>query len=577
MAVQPMPGMPHVTVERDVPSRMRDGVTLYADVYRPAEEGPYPVILMRTPYGKEAAESNFGYTHPSWYARQGYVVVVQDTRGRWTSEGDFYPFRDEAEDGYDTIEWAARLPGADGRVGMYGFSYVGATQLLPAALRPPSLAAICPAFTGSQYYEGWTYKQGALSLAFAASWAAFLALDTAKRRRDDEALAALGTALLGAESWYWSLPLTTWPPLANGDAPYFYDWLAHPTYDDYWRRWSTDEDYGRLQVPALHIGGWYDVFAAGTVKNFVGMRAGAGDARTREAQKLLIGPWYHMPWQPVGWQGDADAEAGPNVVDDWELRWFDHFLKGRENGVLDSPVTVFVMGDGWRDFDAWPPSSARATDYFLHSDGRANSSLGDGALSMDAPGDEPADVYTYDPDIPQPSLGGHSCCLTAITPMGPACQEEAERTKNVLVYTTAPLERELDIVGDVTVTVYAASTAPDTDFTARLCVVPENGCSTNLLEGIVRARFRDSLTDPTLIAPGEVYEYRIELGPIGARVAAGARLRLDISSSDFPQWDRNLNTGGPPGGEPASAAVVATQVVLHDRAHPSRVTLPVLA
>jgi len=340
----PVPGVPGVWVERNVPCRVRDGTTLMADVYRPEGEGPFPVILIRLPYDKTQSE-NVAYSHPSWYARHGYIVVCQDTRGRYASEGEWYPFLHEAEDGYDTIEWAARLPGANGRVGMYGFSYAGATQLLPATLRPPSLVTICPVMTGSQYYEGWTYNQGALALAFAASWALSLGVQCAKRRGDDAAVREYATAFANALNWDWYLPLDEYPPLRLPDTAYFFDWLAHPTYDDYWRRWSIDEDYSRITVPALHIAGWYDVFLSGTVKNFLGLREQAGSEEARQGQKLIIGPWYHIPWRSLAASTTGD-NASPSLIDDWQLRWFDQFLKGSWTGVLESPVTVFVMGDG---------------------------------------------------------------------------------------------------------------------------------------------------------------------------------------------------------------------------------------
>jgi uncharacterized protein len=285
----------NLTVERDVPGRMRDGTTLYADIYRPATGGPFPVILMRLPYDKTQAE-NITYRHPSWYARQGYMVVLQDTRGRWRSEGEFYSFAHEADDGYDAVEWAAALPHSNGRVGMYGFSYVGATQLQAALRRPPSLRTIGPALTGSQYYEGWAYNGGAFALAFNASWVTNLAMDTARKRGDDGHTRDLAAAFLGAPAWYGHLPLDEYPPLASHDlARYFFDWLAHPSNGEYWRRWSVEEDYARIDVPALHVGGWYDVFVGGTVRNFDGLRRGAGGDRSRAAQQLLVGPWYRLP------------------------------------------------------------------------------------------------------------------------------------------------------------------------------------------------------------------------------------------------------------------------------------------
>jgi uncharacterized protein len=281
-----------------------------------------------------------------------------------------------------------------------------------------------------------------------------------------------------------------------------------------------------------------------------------------------------MPWKPVG---SAPEHVGSNVVDDWQLRFLDHVLKGRETGIFDSPATVFVMNDGWRDLDGWPPSTSRGIDWYFHSDGRALSSSGDGTLSTEPPQDEPPDLFLYMPGRPVLSAGGHSCCLEIVAPMGPADQQAAERSRLVLVYTSAPLDRDLVLVGDVTATLHAASSATDTDFTVRLCVVDADGRSTNVQEGIVRASHRESLERPAPIVPGDVYEYRIELGPVGIRITAGHRLRVDISSSDFPQWDRNLNTGGGFAKKGPSAVRTATQTVLHDRAHPSRITLPAVS
>jgi putative CocE/NonD family hydrolase len=570
---RPLPGLPGVTLQRDVPCRMRDGVTLYADVYRPQGEGPFPVILMRLPYDKTSAE-NISFSDPSWYARHGYLVVIQDVRGRCLSEGEFIPFLHEIDDGYDTIEWAAKLPGANGRVGMYGFSYAGATQLLPATLRPPSLTTICPAMTASQYFDGWTYNQGALALAFTMSWATQLASGDARRAKDGNALGQLDMAFAGVQGWHWFLPLEAYPPLAGGYGGYFREWLSHPTYDAYWRRWSIDEDYSQLTTPALHVAGWYDIFLAGSVKNFLGMRQSAGTPEARAGQKLVIGPWLHMPWAPVS---DSPQGVAPTVVDDLQLRWFDHFLKGEETDVMDAPVRLFIMGaEEWRDYPDWPPPDSTPMRWYLHSAGRANSRFGDGSLSTVAPGAEPPDYFTYDPAYPNPSLGGHSCCFSFVSPMGPADQRASEEFNSVLVYTSEPLAQPLELIGDVTVTLYAASSAPDTDWTARLCEVHPDGRSINLKEGIVRARYRDSLTEPTLIEPDRVYRYEISLGPIGARIAAGNRLRLTVSSSDFPQWDRNLNTGGPLFSEGLTDAVVARQTVLHDGEHASYVTLPTM-
>ncbi len=409
MTRQALPGTPELTLERDVPCQLADGVTTYADVYRPESEGPQPVLLISSPYGKEIAESNVGFAHPSWYARQGYVVVSHDTRGRFRSEGDFNPFFREGQDVAELVEWAAELDGCDGRVATYGFSYPGLNQLLAAQRKPTPLRAIAPAFTAGSPYHEWFYDQGALSLAFAASWSNFLALDIAVRRGDDAALAHLSAALGDAMKWYWAQPLNAYPPLADGHAPFFFDWLAHPTYDEFWQQ--IEVDHSLVEQPALHVGGWYDVFVRGTVRNFRELTE-AGHA----PQKLVLGPWHHMPGRPLG---GASAEAGPAVVDDWHVRFWNETLKGEASGVFDAPVTAYLIGDGWHDADAWPPSATTPTDWFFHSAGQATSSFGDGSLSTSPPEAEPPDVYTEVASYPPLSAGGRSCCIEGLAPMGP--------------------------------------------------------------------------------------------------------------------------------------------------------------
>jgi putative CocE/NonD family hydrolase len=565
--------VPGVTVEVDQPVPMRDGTILRADVYRPEEPGTYPVLLIRIPYDKTQSE-NVIYAHPSWYARNGYIVVCQDTRGRYRSDGEFYPFKYEAEDGYDTVEWCARLDGSSGKVGMFGASYGGATQLLAAVEQPPSLGALIPAVTASQYYEGWTYNQGTFALGFALSWALSLGINVAQKRGDDSAAAAFAAGFASSLALDWSLPLDDIPALNNQDTPFFNDWLAHPTYDDYWKRWSIDEDYSRIQVPALHVGGWYDIFLSGTVKNFLGMREGAGNEYARTNQRLLIGPWYHIPWRVLdGVDGDA---ANPYVFDEWQLAWFDRQLKAESVSDSDPAVRLYILREGkWRNFDQWPPSGVVPTTYYLHSRGRANSLFGDGALNIDEPTAEVPDVYTYDPVGPHPGHGGHSCCFEDVAPMGPADQFHREVNNGVLVYTSEPLTEPMWLIGDVSATIYGATTAVDTDYAVRLCVVDRNGVSTNIQEGIVRARYRESLTNPSLVEPNKIYRYEIHLGPVGVKLDAGERIRVQVTSNDFPQWDRNLNTGNSPSSEGLASAIVATQAIYHDAVHPSSITLPV--
>ena len=565
MSTEVLPGTPELTVERNVDVPLAGGVTSYADVYRPRSSDPLPALVISTPYDKQDAESNVGFAHPSWFARQGYVVVSHDVRGRFKSEGTFVPFFHEGEDVASLVEWAAQLDGCDGRVATYGFSYPGLNQLLAAQRQPAPLQAIAPSFTAGSPYREWFYSQGALGLAFAASWANYLAMDTAARREDDATLAQLGASLADSQKWYWALPINAYPPLAEGRAPYFFDWVGHPTFDEFWQ--GIEVDHARIQLPGLHVGGWYDVFVRGTIRTFTELTR-AGHA----PQKLVIGPWHHMPWKPLG--GES-PEAGPSVVDDWHVRFWNETLKGESTDVFDAAVSAYVMGDGWHEADAWPPSATTPTAWFLHSEGRAASSFGDGTLTTTPPDEEPPDVYSYVAGNPAMSMGGRSCCIELLAPMGPVDQSGREETRLVLVYTSAPLEEELLLLGDVSLTLFASSSATDTDFCARLCRVNEAGSSMNLTEGIVRARFRESLTSPTPIEPGRVYEYTIDMGPVGARIAPGERVRASVSSADFPLYDRNLNTGGPLYAEPASAEVLATQSVLHDAEHPSRITLPV--
>jgi putative CocE/NonD family hydrolase len=565
--------VPGVTVEIDQPVPMRDGTILRADVYRPEAPGNYPVLLIRIPYDKTQSE-NVIYAHPSWYARHGYIVVCQDTRGRYQSDGEFYPFKYEAQDGYDTVEWCGALERSTGKVGMFGASYGGATQLLAAVEAPPSLATLIPSVTASQYYEGWTYNQGAFALGFALSWALSLGINVAQKRGDDAAAASFAVGFAASLALDWSLPLDDIPALNNQDTPFFNDWIAHPTYDDYWKQWSIDEDYSRIQVPALHVAGWYDIFLPGSVRNFVGLRANAGNERARANQRLLIGPWFHIPWRVLG--GVEEDEASPHAFDAWQIDWFDRHLKAEPVENADAPVRLYILREGkWRDFDNWPPTGSKSTAFYLHSEGRANSHFGDGTLDTTAPENELPDVYTYDPVGPQPGHGGHSCCFENVAPMGPADQYQREVNNGVLVYTSAPLEEPMWLIGDVSATIYGATTAVDTDYAVRLCVVDRNGISTNIQEGIVRARYRESLTNPTLLEQGKIYRYEIPLGPVGVKLDKGERIRVQVTSNDFPQWDRNLNTGNSPSSEGLASAIVATQAIYHDAEHPSSVTLPV--
>jgi hypothetical protein len=564
-ATAPPAGPFRVKVESGLRVPMRDGVKLIADVYRPVDEGRFPVLLQRTPYNRHQPETGLAL------ASHGYVVVLQDTRGRYDSEGEFYPFRHEANDGYDTVEWAAALPSSDGKVGMFGGSYVGATQMLAAMARPPHLVAIHPNVTASEYYEGWTYQGGALMQWFTSSWASGLAVDTLRRRADP---------LAQPRDWVQDLPVDRYhlldlPPVASL-APYFQDWLKHETADDYWRATRVSDHYGEMAVKALHRAGWHDIFSTGSIRNYIGMRAGAATASAREGQRLLIGPWAHWETSPDGKVGEVVFGKAAVVDDDaLLLRWSDHTLKGQANEyATGAPVRLFVMGENvWRDEQEFPPARARATRYYLHSAKGARSGAGDGTLSIQLPRNEPPDRFTYDPADPVPTLGGRLCCGATYLP-GPADQRANESRADVLVYSTPPLERGVEVTGFVTAEIQAESSAVDTDFTAMLVDVDPSGLARYLADGIVRARYWKSTEGAEPLEPGRIETYAIDLGATSNVFKAGHRIRLYVSSSNFPRFDRNLNTGEPLAH--ATRMVKAQQTVHHDRGHPSVLILPIV-
>jgi uncharacterized protein len=569
------------TVERqtDVSATMRDGSKLMADIYRPKEPGSYPIILMRLPYNKDAAQT-YVYAAPQAYASHCYIVVIQDVRGQYKSGGEFYTFRDEGADGYDTVEWAAALPGSSGKVGMYGFSYVGATQWLAAVQRPPHLVAIVPAQTSSDYYDGWSYEGGAWSLAFEESWPlTTIALSAMRRSGDQSLLDQISGAASNLPELYRHLPFADYlgPSKAGAKiAPYYIDWVTHDTRDDYWKQWSIRTRYRDVQVPALNFAGWYDVFLKGGIENFLGMRKMGDGEKARNGQRLLIGPWIHFPWTEKVGEIDFGPQAR-NPVDILQLRWFDYWLKGVANGVdREKPVRVFVMGaNKWREADDWPIPGTVFKEYYLQSLGQANTRYGNGSLALTKPaGDQPTDHYRYDPANPVPSVGGHSCCTPEVAPVGPYDQAKTEERSDVLVYSTSPLEMSVEVTGPVQLMLYAASSAPDTDFTAKLVDVHPDGKAYNLSNGIIRASSRQSLEHRAPIEPGKVYNYTIDLWPTSNLFSAGHQIRVEISSSNFPHYDRNLNTGAKLGT--STEMITADQTILHDADHPSRLVLPIV-
>jgi putative CocE/NonD family hydrolase len=559
-----------VELEVNIPIIMRDGVTLFADIYYPKGDQKFPVLLMRSPYDKTHSEF-MSYLHPEWYARQGYIVVTQDSRGKYLSEGEFHPFHYERQDGLDTIEFVKKLPKSSGKIGMYGFSYVGATQLHPALDNPEGLTAIAPAFTNDGYYEDWSYTHGATKLAFLQSWSAFLSLDQATRKGKPESARKLMKINTTIKEEYDHLPLTDHPLIDKEITSFYYEWLKHPTFDNYWNKWHLGNKYNDFQLPSLHIGGWYDTFIEGTLRNFTGM------SKYNPNQKLVIGPWYHMPW--TNFVGDIYfGEAANNVIDDLQVRWYDHWLKEEQNGIMDEPpVSIFVMGENkWRQEQEWPLARTQFTPYFVHSKGRANSLNGDGFLSIEPPGLDIPDIYVYNPLDPVPSIGGHSCCNPILTPMGPKDQRLVEGRNDVLVYTSEVLTEDLEVTGPVEAIIFASSSANDTDFTVKLVDVHPDGMAINLLEGIQRASYRESNENPQPIIPGKVYEYRFHVGSTSNLFKQGHKIRIEISSSNFPAFDVNLNNFRNDKDGTYGDSKIATQKVFHDEEHPTRVILPII-
>ncbi len=584
---------------------MRDGVKLATEVYLPdGQAGPFPTILQRTPYNRfppaAVGSTCSSPTFQAWAAR-GYAALNQDVRGRYRSQGTMNALQQEAQDGWDAIEWAAAQPWSTGKVGTLGGSYVGLTQWQPAKLAPPHLAAIAPAITASDYHDHWTYVNGVFDLYFGQTWM-IVTFAGEQLERNLEAMGAT-PADVQAQATAWqqaenakiftqsfpTLPLTAFPdfglsaPGATHElAPYYYDWLAHPTYDAFWAKLDVEPHYQDVEVPALNSGGWYDIFQVGTVRNFQYMRAEAGTPEARAGTKLVMNCCGHAGTSGLFQWGPARTD--PNLT----VRFFERYLKGVRNGYEDEPaVQMDVLvppdtGTAGTSFlltaDAFPLPGTQYVDLFLTSGGHANTRNGDGELVGAAGGraNGNPDRFTYDPADPVPTVGGNMCCNTALLPAAAQDQSTVELRDDVLVYTSAPLDRDLAVIGPVQVKLWARSSARDTDFTAKLVDVHLDGKAHNVLDRIVRARFRGgSKLPPSLIQPGKPYEYSIDLGNTAQIIRKGHRVRLEISSSSFPHYARNLNTGL--SNETTSEMQVAEQAILHDAAHPSRLVLPVVA
>ncbi|MEJ7819698.1 MAG: CocE/NonD family hydrolase [Rubrobacteraceae bacterium] len=575
-----------IRVQKNVPAEMRDGTTLMANVYRPADDGEYPVLLSRMPYGKDLMGA--APIDPIKAAEAGYVVVVQDVRGRYGSEGKFTPFVKEYEDGYDTVEWAASLPGSNGSVGMYGLSYFGKTQWQAAVMRPPSLKSMVPGITWGNHLNGVQMRGGAQELGLMQYWAqTTLAPDALFRKYagDSESVGEKLPELIGvidtllAGGGYDTLPLADLP---NPDelVSFVKGGFGRGVDDESWDYLNIDGKYERVDAPTFHIGGWYDCFIGETLRQYAAMKERAAEAGTRPP-RLMVGPWTHGDFgSTLGEQNFGVGSSGLFLnyrgdLTDAHLRWFDATLKGDESALEGTPpVQVFVMGENrWRGYEEWPVPEVREEDWHLRSGGLLRREPGEAD-------DEPA-VYDYDPENPVPTIGG-AVLMAPIHRAGPRDQRRVETRPDVLTYTGPLIESPYTVLGDVSVTLFAASSAPDTDFVARLVDVYPDGRAMCVADGIIRASARESYpspgvvrpTKPSVITPDEIYEYCIDLWATGITFLPEHRMRVEITSSSHPRWERNLNTGE--SAVDSSETEVARQRIHHDADHPSRITLTVV-
>jgi len=549
-----------VISEFNVPARMRDGTVLRANVYRPEGSGPWPVLLTRLPYLKDLPiVANI--LDPIQTARRGFIVVIQDTRGRFASEGEWRPFRYEREDGFDSIEWAAKLPGSNGRVGMFGASYYGNSQWMAAIEQPPSLAAISPMVTWCDPMDGLFARGGAVELGLELPWTLLMGLDYVQKlpipadERMGRSMAILEELESLTTKGYWDLPVRTGavqrhqlPSLGSIAV------LENPEVAT-WCRVAGHHD--RVTVPTFHTGGWYDIFLQGTLDNFAAMRSLGRDAR------LIVGPWTHTE------QGDAIGDlrfglrasrAGAAVhphgdANDFQLAWFRQHLEADSAVELpDTRVRLYVMGRNvWRDENEWPLQRAKSQRYYLRADR---------SLTLGGPeAEEGATEFVYDPADPAPTLGGQ-LVMTSAHPAGPRDQARVEARPDVCVFTSEPLEEELEVTGRVRVILHAVSSAPSTDWVARLCDVHPDGRSFNLCDGILRV----------IEGADNVGRYEIDLWSTSNVFLTGHRIRVHVTSSSFPRWDRNLNTGD----QDSPRFQAARQRVFHVADRPSFIDLPVI-
>ena len=491
-----------VEMRLDVKVPMRDGVGLSTDIYLPKAQGKFPTVLLRTPYSNNTVDM---IEKARRLANNGYVCVIQDVRGRWDSDGDHYPLVNDGIDGYDTQEWIGGQEWSNGKIGMSGSSYGGWVQWHSAPRRSEFLTCLTPRVMCCDCYLGLVYPGGAFQLNVAITWGMRTNARTAQS--------------IEYHNWteaFRQLPLIEMDERAGRRLQFWKDWVQHATYDDYWSSLNVEDKWDEIAVPAFNMGGWYDLYAQNAFSNFNGLRLHGGTPESRQS-KLIVGPWPHSLSLSAR-TGDIDFGATSMVdLEMLELRWFDHWLKGIDNGIVEEPpLRLFIMGTNqWRDEYEWPLARTTWQKWYLHSNGHANTVVGDGVLSTEQPGDETPDHFVYNPSFPVPTMGGNNCCSPHIVPWGPYDQRPIEMRSDVLCYTSAPLEADMEVTGPIKAVLHAATDGPDTDWTAKLVDVSPTGYAMNLCDGIIRARYRDSFTDPTLLESNRVYEYEIDLAVTG--------------------------------------------------------------
>ncbi|PSL42577.1 hypothetical protein B0H94_11451 [Salsuginibacillus halophilus] len=567
--------MSEIIVDRDVACELRDGTTLYANVYRPAR-GQYPVLLSRLPYNKNLPAFSHRYVDPFRLVEAGFVVVIQDVRGRFASEGTFEPLAQELADGYDAVMWASRLSYGDGQVGMFGLSYYAFTQLFALMERPPALKAIFPAMTGSLEADSF-WRNGVFELVAAETWLLdSVAPDVLARRLEREEYAeaekVLTKDLEEIEAWHHVRPVCDWPPVMKHEAlqPLFQNFLAQRFREPIANHPEHMNGTYDFNIPAYHLAGWYDNFLGPTLRNYERLQA------SNPHQKLMIGPWGHGQFQPeqgerfFGLHAGGDAIDGQGDLTDQHIHWFRCFLYNESPGE-EPPVKLFVMGDNvWREENEWPLARTVYTPLYLHSSGQAGFSSEDGVLSWEAPGVEPADGYVYDPDNPVPTLGGGTLFFAGRN-AGPRDQRPLQTRPDVLTYKTIPLSTPLEITGWVTMQLWAKTSGVDTDFTAKFIDVGPDGTAYNLTDGIVRVS--TAMPDADDVSR-ELLELEIDLWATSYVFQAGHALQIEVSSSSFPRFEPNLNTGSTM--LESSTAAPVEQTIYHDTHRPTHLILPVI-